>query len=136
MSKLLDLVAIPLGFIALKRITDSVKDVPKAEAEKIKPIDTAGLLDPSFLPTTLDIFPTDTKPRDTDFGPTKPLGHIIPPSIASFFDAEPFTPPTTGLTTIQETPDIPKGIVFQPFDVLGGLEFGGLEKAWATIGKK
>ena len=132
MSKILDLIAIPIGFLALKRITDSVKDVPKAE---IKPIDTAGLLDPSFLPTTLDIFPTNQRPLRKADKATE-LGHIIPPSIASFFEAKPFTPPTTGLTTIQETPDIPKGIVFQPFDVLGGLDFGGLEKAWATIGKK
>lgn len=129
MNKLLNIIAVPLGFLALKSVSERIKDNPNPN--------------PVIPPTTPDttpivpLFPVldqkDTTPIDwskvfTDTGTGfQPTGDVVP--LFAPFDV--FKDRQIG--TFE---DFPRDITFQPFDVLGGLDFGGLEKAWGSIGKK
>jgi hypothetical protein len=131
MNKLLNIIAVPLGFLALKSVSKRIVDNP----------DPAPLIPPTpketpFYPDL--ILRSKDKPKDPDplpliftavdtgtgFQPTKDIVPLFAP-----FDVF----KDMGFGTFE---DVPRDLTFQPFDVLGGLDFGGLEKAWATIGKK
>jgi len=129
MNKLLNIIAVPLGFLALKSVSKRIVDNP----------DPAPLIPPTPKETPFyqDLILRPFTPRDPDplpiftavdtgtgFQPTRD----VVPLFASFDVFK-----DMGFGTFE---DVPRNITFKDFDVLGGLDFGGLEKAWATIGKK
>ena len=131
MNKLLNIIAVPLGFLALKSVSERIKDNPNPKPIlSPTPTDTTPIV-PLF--PVLDQKPQDIAPIDwskvfTDTGTGfQPTGDVVP--LFAPFDV--FKDRQIG--TFE---DFPRDITFQPFDVLGGLDFGGLQKAWATIGKK
>jgi len=131
MNKLLNIIAVPLGFLALKSVSERIKDNPNPKPIlSPTPTDTTPIV-PLF--PVLDQKPQDIAPIDwskvfTDTGTGfQPTGDVVP--LFAPFDVF----KNMGFGTFE---DVPRDITFKDFDVLGGLDFGGLEKAWATIGKK